>query len=185
MKSAIKFANTLAAAVLLQVSGAQAHDASSNDMATLKNLLNDKAMTAQHIEKFDELDFEIFSGQQWDRIKKSHDKDIIVHWPDGRVTRGINTHIEDLKAMFVWGPNINISKHPIKFGSGKWTAVVGEMTGTFSKPMPIGEGKTIAPTGKSFKITLVTLGHWENGVMTEEYLFWDNQDFMKQIGLGQ
>lgn len=185
MKSTIKFLSTLTAAILLQVSGAQAQDASSNDMATLKKLLNDKAMTAQRIEKFDELDFEIFSGQQWDRVKESHGKDIIVHWPDGHVTRGIKKHIEDLKAMFVWGPNINISKHPIKFGSGNWIAVVGEMTGTFSKPMPIGEGKTIAPTGKSFKITMATLGHWENGVMTEEYLFWDNQDFMKQIGLGQ
>ena len=183
MKSTIKFVSTLAAAILLQISGAQAQDVSSNDMATLKKLLNDKAMIAQNIETFDELDFEIFSGQQWGRIKESHAKDVIVHWPDGRIARGIKKHIDDLKAMFVWGPNINISKHPIKFGSGNWTAVVGEMTGTFSKPMPIGEGKTIAPTGKSFKITLVTLGFWENGVMTEEYLFWDNQDFMKQIGL--
>ena len=54
MKSAIKFASTLAAAVLLQVSGAQAHDASSNDMATLKNLPTVNAMTAQTSEKFEE-----------------------------------------------------------------------------------------------------------------------------------
>jgi hypothetical protein len=26
---------------------------------------------------------------------------------------------------------------------------------------------------------------WKNGVMDEEYLFWDNQEFMKQIGLGK
>jgi len=28
-----------------------------------------------------------------------------------------------------------------------------------------------------------TVGHWKNGVMDKEYLFWDNQAFMKQIGL--
>lgn len=32
---------------------------------------------------------------------------------------------------------------------------------------------------------MATIGHWTKaGVMDEEYLFWDNQDFMKQIGLG-
>jgi hypothetical protein len=34
-----------------------------------------------------------------------------VHWPDGHSTKGIEKHIEDLKAVFVWaldmwaGPN--------------------------------------------------------------------------------
>jgi hypothetical protein len=32
---------------------------------------------------------------------------------------------------------------------------------------------------------MATIGRWENGVMVEEWLFWDNQTFMKQIGLGQ
>jgi len=27
------------------------------------------------------------------------------------------------------------------------------------------------------------VGYWKNGLMNEEYLFWDNLDFMKQIGL--
>ena len=26
-------------------------------------------------------------------------------------------------------------------------------------------------------------GRWENGVMKEEWLMWDNQSFMKQVGL--
>ncbi len=185
MKSYIKAVSILVTGILLQVSGVQAQSLASDDLAALKNLLKEQTVVAQRIEKFDELDFEIFSGQQWHRVKESHSKDILVHWPDGHTTKGIKKHIEDLKAMFVWGPNINIKKHPIKFGAGNWIAVVGEMTGTFSKPMPIGGGKTIPATGKSFKITMVTLGYWENETMTEEYLFWDNQEFMKQIGLGQ
>lgn len=32
---------------------------------------------------------------------------------------------------------------------------------------------------------MVTIGHWNNGVMVEEWLMWDNQAFMKQIGLAQ
>jgi hypothetical protein len=30
---------------------------------------------------------------------------------------------------------------------------------------------------------MCTVGHWKNGLMDEEYLFWDNQEFMKQVGL--
>jgi hypothetical protein len=74
---------------------------------------------------------------------------------------------------------------PIKIASGDWTAVTGYLEGTFIRPMPIGGGKTISPTGKPFKLYMVTIGHWKNGVMDEEWLMWDNQAFMKQIGLAQ
>jgi predicted ester cyclase len=140
-------------------------------------------MEQANLATFDDLDFNVYSGQKWDQLGKSHAKDITVHWPDGRTTTGIDTHIEDLKGMFVFAPDTRIKEHPIKIASGEWTAVTGVMEGTFSQPMPIGEGKTIAPTGKPFKLTMVTIGHWNDGVMDEEWLMWDNQAFMKQIGL--
>jgi hypothetical protein len=37
----------------------------------------------QHIATFDALDFSVFTHQKWDELKKSHSKDVIVHWPDG------------------------------------------------------------------------------------------------------
>jgi hypothetical protein len=132
---------------------------------------------------FDDLDFNVFSNQKWDQLPRSHAKDILVHWTDGHTTRGIEKHIEDLKAMFVYAPDTRIKVHPVKFGSGEWTSVIGEMEGTFTKPMPAGGGKTIAPTGKNFKLPMCTVGRWKNGVMVEEYLFWDNQTYMKQLGL--
>jgi hypothetical protein len=140
---------------------------------------------AKNIATFDDLDFNVFSNQKWDELSRSHSKDIIVHWPDGHQTRGIEKHIEDLKAMFVYAPDTRIKVHPVKFGSGEWTSVIGEMEGTFTRPMPIGDGKTVPPTGKAFKLPMCTVGRWENGVMAEEYLFWDNQTFMKQIGLAK
>jgi hypothetical protein len=59
------------------------------------------------------------------------------------------------------------------------------MQGTFTKPMPTGDGKSVSPTGKAFKLILCTVGHWKNGTTDEEYLFWDNQSYMSQIGLGK
>lgn len=141
---------------------------------------------ARNLAKFDTLDYEVFSDQQWDRLRESHAQDIVVTWPDGHETRGIDKHIEDLKAMFVYAPDTRIKEHPIRVGNGSWTAVTGVMTGTFSKPMPLPGGKSIPPTGKKFSLPMATIGHWtEAGVMDHEWLFWDNQAFMKQIGLAQ
>ncbi len=138
-----------------------------------------------NLAKFDDLDYNIFSGQKWEQLEKSHHKDIVVRWPDGRATKGIDVHIEDLKEMFVYAPDTRIKEHPIRIAQGEWTSVMGIMKGTFTKPMPAGNGKTVQPTGKSFKLPMVTIGHWKDGVMDEEWLFWDNQTFMKQIGLAE
>jgi hypothetical protein len=59
------------------------------------------------------------------------------------------------------------------------------MTGTFTEPMALPDGKSIAPTGKRFAIAMATIGHWTNDTMDHEWLFWGNQDFMTQIGLGK
>ena len=139
----------------------------------------------RNLHTFDTLDFDVFSNQKWDRLGESHAKHIVVTWPDGHETKGIDRHIEDLKALFVFAPDIAIKVHPVRFGSGTWTAVTGVMTGTFTRPMPTPDGKEIAPTGKRFAIGMATIGHWNGKTMDHEWLFWDNQDFMKQIGLAQ
>ena len=139
----------------------------------------------RHLKKFDTLDFDVFSSQKWERLNQSHARDIMVTWPDGHETKGIDKHIDDLKALFVFAPDITIKTHPIRFGSGSFTGVTGVMTGTFTKQMPVGEGKFVEPTGKRFALPMATIGHWSGKTMDHEWLFWDNKDFMKQIGLGQ
>jgi hypothetical protein len=148
--------------------------------------MNNDQLTEERLRRFDSLDFDFYSGQMWDSLAISHDTNIKVYYPDGDTTTGLfPQHIDMLKPMFVFAPDTKISSHPVKFGSGDWTCVIGELEGTFSQPMPIGNGKTIPPTGKKFKLTMCTVGHWKDGKMIEEHLFWDNQSFMKQIGLAQ
>jgi hypothetical protein len=150
----------------------------------VKQLTANDATIAKNLERFDTLDYTVFTNQQWDRLHESHAADIKVYWPDGHMTEGIEKHIEDLKALFVFAPDTRIKEHPIRLGSGNVTAVTGVFEGTFTKPMPIGNGKTIPPTGKAFKLPMCTVGIWKrDGTMSEEHLYWDNQTFMKQIGL--
>ena len=143
----------------------------------------DDRNTNRHLAKLDTLDFQVLTRHKWDRLRESHAKDIVVHWPDGRQSKGLTKHTEDLKVVFIYAPDIRIRVHSVKFGSHDWTCVIGKMEGTFSRAMPTADGKQIPPTRKPFKITMCTVGHWnEKGVMDEEYLFWDNQSLMRQIG---
>ena len=52
---------------------------------------------SKNLQTFDTLDYTVFTNQQWTRLHESHAKDILVHWPDGHTTSGIEKHIEDLK----------------------------------------------------------------------------------------
>jgi hypothetical protein len=60
---------------------------------------------------------------------------------------------------------------------------MGYLDGTFTQPMVLPGGRAIQPTGKKYHLPMSTLGHWnKQGVMSEEYLFWDNDTPMSQIG---
>ncbi len=158
-----------------------------NDYMKIINQLNEiekeRKSIQDNLKTFDELDYDIFSNQQWERLHESHADNVIVNWPDGHRTYGLERHIKDLKFLFVFAPDTRIKTHPIRIGEGNLTAVMGIMEGTFTKPMPIGEGKVIQPTGKSFSIPMATIGRWKDGEMIEEYLFWDNKTYYEQLGL--
>jgi len=139
-----------------------------------------------NLANFDDLDFRVYSTQQWQDVHLSHADDVIVHWPNGRDTQGLATHIEDMKWMFSFAPDTKIEEHPVRFGTNdaEWTAVTSWLEGTFTKPMVDWKGNVTPPTNKHFRIRMVTLGHWNSaGLMNEEFLFWDNQEFYSQLGL--
>jgi hypothetical protein len=46
-------------------------------------------------------------------------------------------------------------------------------------------GSIFAPTGKHFAISMVTIGDRRGGTMDHEWLFWDHQDFMNRIWIGE
>lgn len=152
--------------------------------AELKKYKDNEAEIKTRLAAFDTLDYDYYSNQRWDKFGESHADNILVYYPDGTTTTGLAPqHIDMLTPMFVFAPDTKIKQHPVAFGTGEWTCAIGVMEGTFSQPMPIGGGKTIAPTGKTFKLRMCTIGRWKDGKMSEEHLFWDNQAFMKQIGL--
>ena len=136
-----------------------------------------------NLAKADDLDFNVFSNQQWDRFKISHARDIKVYWPDSHVEVGLEKHIESLKYFFTYAPDTRIKYHPVRLGVGEWTSWIGLMQGTFTKPMKMPDGRVMQPTGKAFSLPMCTVGHWKNGTMDAEYLFWDTGLYYRQMGV--
>lgn len=189
MSTRFEMLRSPALAVLMALGGAGAEGcASSRPVPALaagefgRAVHGDEA--AQHIAVFDALDFDVFTHQHWDRLHESHAQDITVTWPDGHDTHGIDTHIHDLQQLFVHAPDTAIQVHPIRIAVGDWTAVTGVMTGTFTRPMSGPDGTSIPPTGRRFTLPMATIAHWSRGRMDHEWLYWDNQTYMQQLGVG-
>lgn len=186
MGTAAQLGISLVAAALLSLPACSRPVSSSSSNPGASNAPSGHTKDQQsNLANFDDLDFRVYSGQKWDEFKKSHAPDIIVHYPDGSTTTGLADHLVKLRPQFAFAPDTRISEHPIKLADGNYTAVEGVMTGTFSKPMDLGNGKLLQPTGKKFVLPMMTVGRWENGLMKEEWLFWDNASFMAQIHAGQ
>lgn len=60
---------------------------------------------------------------------------------------------------------------------------IARYTGTMTGPPVLLDGTEIPPTNKSFDVDFATVGHWKDGQMIEEHLFYNIATFMQQIGL--
>lgn len=146
---------------------------------------SEKAQVQANLKRFDRLDFDAYSHRKdMNLFKELHCPDVKVVFPDGRVTNGIDAHVSDIhNILFNGTPDSRITSHPIAFGSGDWTAATGVLEATFSEPMKMPDGTAIPPTGKKVKMSMVTIARWKKGCIAEEHLFWDNAEYMKQLGL--
>ena len=111
-----------------------------------------------HLDLFDKLDFVAWNNNNWTLFKEIHSSDVLVVDFDGTITKGIDEHVKWAKESQESAPT-TITVHPIKIAVGNWTAVTGNLTGT------------VLSTGETFNSTMITLAHWENGQIIEEYLF--------------
>jgi hypothetical protein len=111
-----------------------------------------------NLDRFDQLDFDAWNNRNWTLFQEIHSPDVIVVDFNGNVTKGIEQHLQWANKSLSSTPSI-ILAHPIKIAAGNWTAVTGNST------------RTNLSTGESFNSTMVTVAHWKDGRILEEYLF--------------
>lgn len=144
----------------------------------------EREQTEKHMETFDELDLVAFNNRDMDLIRRIHAEDVKVYNPDGTITEPMDPHAEELQFLFDTF-DFKVAEHIVGFGFGEWTAGISVSTGNWVKPITTPDGTVLEPTGKSVSLKIATIARWENGRIAEEYLFWDNADWNRKIGLGQ
>jgi ketosteroid isomerase-like protein len=108
---------------------------------------------ARNLNSMDDLDFTGWNKADWDGLfAHYHTDDVFVDIHGQPPTHGIEEHIDAVKAMVqaAGGTPTQITSHPIKFGSGDWTCVVGEFE-----------------NGSR----MVTVAKWRDGAIAEEYIW--------------
>lgn len=106
-----------------------------------------------NLRSMDDLDFEGWNKADWHGVfAQHHSPDVLVEWKGQPLTRGIEEHIDAMKAYVeaAGGTPPKIISHPIGFGSGDWTCVIGEIEGS----------------GR-----MVTVAKWQDGAIVEEYIW--------------
>jgi hypothetical protein len=103
-----------------------------------------------NLDRFDRLDFEAWNNRNWTLFEELHSPDVLVVDFTGNTTRGIDQHLQWAMAAVSAQPESRVLAHPIKIAAGNWTVVTGALPGN---------------------LTMVTVAHWEEGRIAEEYLF--------------
>jgi hypothetical protein len=112
--------------------------------------MQDDDRVQANLHGMDDLDFTGWNHADWQGVfAHHHTDDVLVDWKGQPLTHGIQEHIDAMKAYVdsAGGTPPPITYHPIAFGSGEWTCVIGEFEGVAAwSPSPNGAG---APSRKS------------------------------------
>jgi outer membrane murein-binding lipoprotein Lpp len=144
----------------------------------------ERTVTAKNLKTFDDLDLIAFNNRDMDHIKQIHAENVKVYNPDGTITEPMAPHAKELQFLFDTF-DFKVAEHIVGFGFGEWTAGISISQGNWVKPLTLPDGTVLQPSGKPVSLKIATIARWEDNRIAEEYLFWDNADWNRQIGLGQ
>jgi hypothetical protein len=139
----------------LNNSFSQSYNQTSDDAVVV---VADSPEAKTNLDRFDQLDFDAWNNRNWTLFREIHSPDVLVVDFSGKVTRGIDQHVKWANESLSSTPSTIIA-HPLKIAAGNWTAVTGNST------------RTDLSTGESFNSTMVTVAHWKDRRILEEYLF--------------
>jgi hypothetical protein len=110
-------------------------------------------VVVRNLQSMDEVDFTGWNQADWQGVfARYHTDDVLVDVHGQPKTHGIKDHIDAMKAFVetTGGRPAQVKSHPISFGSGEWTCVVGEFE----------DGSR-----------MVTVAKWHDGAIAEEYIW--------------
>ena len=106
-----------------------------------------------NLQRFEKLDFQAWNNRNWTLFRELHSPDVLVVDFNGHTTKGIEQHVKWAMAAISAQPDSRVAVHPIEIAAGNWTVGTGILPGN---------------------LTMVTVAHWKDGRIAQEYLFMQN-----------
>lgn len=115
-------------------------------------------------------------------LKALYAEDAVMETPDQGTITGRDAAAAYLEEFMMAFPDS--SYEPIdKHESGATAIDEGYFVGTNTGPLTGPDGETIEPTGKSVRARSCDVATVANGVVTSHRFYFDNMDFLQQLGL--
>lgn len=159
--------------------------AQPNIISPEKYIVSDN-IEVETIYKFLVSDIDNFSYRSISQFKLKHSKNVLVHYPDGKITKGFKQYSEAMKTTFAFSPHAHFNTNKIIEGDGVWLSISGVLSGDFTEKLAIGDGAFVQPSGKRYNLNTQIIAYLDkNGAMEEVFLYWDNKEIAAQIGIGE
>jgi hypothetical protein len=127
-----------------------------------------------------------FNHRDFAAVDEVHHPDMVAYITGlAEPVYGRKAHAAAMQQMLRMFPDMHVysDPYPIQFGSGDWTTVVTNATGTFTGEMTRPDGTVIPPTGKAFDVEFGQTVKWQGDQLIEISAFWDSARQAQQIGL--
>jgi ketosteroid isomerase-like protein len=120
----------------------------------------------------------------WDALRSLYAEDAVLETPDRGTVSGREQIVGYFQRFVDALDDVRFevaAKHEI----GPLAIDEGWMSGTHSGPMPGPDGEMIEPTGKRIRVRECDLAEVEDGVARRHRMYFDQLEFMEQLGLAE
>ena len=122
------------------------------------------------------------ANSDWDAVSNMYAEDCVGIDPDGTKYEGRTANLENDKK---WGSmmsdfNFNYAN---TVESGNSTVVEMEVTATMTGEMPMPDGSSIPPSGKTHTFKACMIIDWDNGQIKKQRIYADFMSFMAGFGI--
>jgi ketosteroid isomerase-like protein len=123
-----------------------------------------------------------FFSSEWDTAAKLYAPDAVAVTPDRGEVTGKDNIIAWSRELVDAFPDARYE--PVnEYESGNTAIDEGYFAGTNTGPLQGPTGETIPATGKSVRVRACDIATVENGVITSHRFYYDQMDFLGQLGL--
>jgi ketosteroid isomerase-like protein len=123
-----------------------------------------------------------FFRQAWDEAAKLYAGDAVAATPDRGEVRGRDSIVAWTKELIDGFPDARYESVN-EYEAGNTAIDEGYLVGTNTGPLQGPTGETIPATGKSIRARACDIATVENGVITSHRFYYDQLDFLTQLGL--